>query len=201
MTEHLAGVEFVVGVDTHKASYTAAVVSRAGAELEALAVASDAFGHQKLLAFAKRAGMGSRLWAIEGTGSFGRGLTTFLLEQGEAVAEIDRPARPARRNGAKTDALDATRAAREALGREHVAQPRRRGPRKALRVLVRTRTTAVRAKSVAICPLKSLIVTAVPHARRYRRPGRLEGQRPRAAARCRARRRAGAPRSPRPRCR
>lgn len=160
MVEHLVGIEFVVGVDTHKASYTASVVSRAGAELETLAVASDAFGHKKLLAFAKRAGAGSRLWAIEGTGSFGRGLTTFLLEQGEAVAEIDRPARPARRNGAKTDALDATRAAREALAREHVAQPRRRGAREALRVLVRTRTTAVRAKSVAICHLKSLIVTA-----------------------------------------
>ncbi len=160
MPEHLAGVEYVVGVDTHKASYTAAVVSRAGAELEMLTVASDAFGHKKLLAFAQRVGDGKRLWAIEGTGSFGRGLTTFLLQQGEAVAEIDRPARPARRNGAKTDALDATRAAREALARGHLAQPRRRGLREALRVLVRTRTTAVRAKSVAVCHLKSLIVTA-----------------------------------------
>jgi Transposase len=160
MGEHLTGVEFVVGVDTHKASYTAAVVSRAGAELETLEVASDAFGHKRLLAFARCAGDGPRLWAIEGTGSFGRGLTTYLLEQGEAVAEIDRPARPARRNGAKTDALDATRAAREALARPHVAQPRRRGTREALRVLVRTRTTAVRAKSVAICHLKSLIGTA-----------------------------------------
>lgn len=160
MGEHLRNVEFVVGVDTHKASYTAAVLSRAGAELETLTVPSDAFGHQKLLAFAQRVGGGRRLWAIEGTGSFGRGLTTFLLEQGEAVGEIDRPARPARRNGAKTDDLDATRAAREALARPHVAQPRRRGLREALRVLVRTRTTAVRAKSVAICHLKSLIVTA-----------------------------------------
>lgn len=158
--EHLESIAYVIGVDTHKASYTASAVSRAGAELETLAVASDAFGHKKLLAFAKRIGDGPRLWAIEGTGSFGRGLTTFLLEQGEAVAEIDRPARPARRNGAKTDALDATRAAREALARDHVAQPRRRGSREALRVLVRTRTTAVRAKSVAICHLKSLIVTA-----------------------------------------
>ena len=157
---HLRDVEFVVGVDTHKASYTATVVSRAGAELDTLTVPSDAFGHKKLLAFAARVGPGPRLWAVEGTGSFGRGLTTFLLEHGEAVGEIDRPARPARRNGAKTDELDATRAAREALIRPHVAQPRRRGEREALRVLVRTRTTAVRAKCVAICHLKSLIVTA-----------------------------------------
>lgn len=160
MHEHLTDIAFVVGVDTHKASYTAAVVSRAGAEVDTLTVPSDAFGHRHLLQFATQVGPGTRLWAIEGTGSFGRGLTTYLLEQGEAVAEIDRPARPARRNGAKTDALDATRAAREALAREHVAQPRRRGHREALRVLVRTRTTAVRAKAVAICHLKSLIVTA-----------------------------------------
>jgi len=160
MGEHLDGIEYVVGVDTHKASHTAAVVSRAGAELATLKVPSDAFGHKKLLAFADREGDGARLWAIEGTGSFGRGLATFLLENGEAVAEIDRPARPARRNGAKTDDLDAVRAAREARARPYLAQPRRRGRREALRVLVRTRTTAVRAKSVAICHLKSLIVTA-----------------------------------------
>jgi hypothetical protein len=77
-----------------------------------------------------------RVWAIEGTGSFGAGLTTYLLEQGEWVVEIDRPARPARRNGAKTDGLDAVRAAREALAREHLAAPRRRGDREAMRVLV-----------------------------------------------------------------
>ena len=38
----------------------------------------------------------------------------FLLERGEWVVELDRPARAARRNGGKTDALDAARAAREA---------------------------------------------------------------------------------------
>ena len=35
--------------------------------------------------------------------------------------------RPARRNGAKSDELDAIRAAREALTPEHLAQPRQRG--------------------------------------------------------------------------
>lgn len=45
----------------------------------------------------------------------------------EWVVEIDRPARPPRRDDAKSDALDATHAAREALGREHLALPRSRG--------------------------------------------------------------------------
>jgi transposase len=47
--------------------------------------------------------------------------------------------RPSRRNGAKNDTLDAYRAAREALARDHLAQPRRRGTREAIRVLLCTR--------------------------------------------------------------
>lgn len=86
-------------------------------------VPADAFGYKRIHRFALEHAPGRRLWAIEGTGSFGSGLTTYLLEQGEWVTEIDRPARPARPNGAKSDALDAARAAREALGREHLAQP------------------------------------------------------------------------------
>ena len=50
-----------------------------------------------------------------------------MLEQGEWVIEVDRPRRPARRNGAKSDELDALRAAREVLGRTHLAQPRQPG--------------------------------------------------------------------------
>jgi len=42
-------------------------------------------------------------WAMEGTGSFGRALTTYLREAGEAVAAIDRPARPTRRREAWWD--------------------------------------------------------------------------------------------------
>ena len=88
------------------------------------------------------------------------GLTVFLLEHGEWVVEIDRPARPARRNGAKSDELDAIRAAREALAREHLAQPRGRGDREAVRVLLITRRGAMRARTKAINHLKALVVTA-----------------------------------------
>jgi transposase len=58
-----------------------------------LTVSADAAGYRRVLKFARAAAVGRRLWAIEGTGSYGAGLTAFLLEQGEAVAEIDRPAR------------------------------------------------------------------------------------------------------------
>jgi transposase len=101
-----------------------------------------------------------RLWAVDGTGSYRGGLTALLLEQGEAVAEIDRPTRPARRNGAKSDGLDAIRAAREALARDHLSQPRRRGDREAMRVLLATRASAGRARTKALCHLRALVVNA-----------------------------------------
>ena len=153
-------VDFVIGVDTHKSSHTGAVVDVGGAVHAVTTLPADAFGYRRLLTFGRAQAPGRRLWAIEGTGSFGRGLTTFLLEQQERVVEVDRPARPARRNGAKSDDLDAVRAAREALSREYLAQPRRRGDREALRVLLRTRQGAVNAKQRAMCHLQALIVTA-----------------------------------------
>jgi transposase len=74
--------------------------------------------------------------------------------------EVERPVRAARRNGAKSDELDALRAAREALGREHLAQPRCRGDREAVRVLLVTRRGAMRARTRAINHLKALVITA-----------------------------------------
>jgi transposase len=165
-----ATVDFIIGVDTHKHSHTASIVDRNGAERHTITLATDAFGAKRLLQFARQHAPGTRLWAIEGSGSFGSGLTTFLLENAECVAEIDRPRRPARRNGAKSDELDATRAAREALSRPYLAQPRRRGMREAVRVLVRTRHGAVQAKSRAICHLKSLVVTAATPLRHQLHP-------------------------------
>jgi transposase len=153
-------VDYVIGVDTHRDSHSAAICSPTGAVTAETTVAADTGGYWRLLRFAREQAAGRRVWAIEGTGSFGAGLTTTLLEQGESVVEVDRPARPARRNGAKSDELDAARAAREALCRSHLAQPRRRGDREALRVLLATRESAVIARTKAIAQLKALIVNA-----------------------------------------
>jgi transposase len=83
-----------------------------------------------------------------------------LVDQGEGVTEIDRPKRPRGRNGAKSDALDAIRAGREALSREHLANPRQRGQREALRVLTLTRAGVVKVAADARRQLKALLVTA-----------------------------------------
>lgn len=159
--------DHVIGVDTHRDHHTLAVVDRTGGAGQNVQIPTDAFGYRRMLAFACEHATGRRVWAIEGTGSFGAGLTTYLLEHGERVVEIDRPQRPARRNGAKTDELDAVRAAREALSREHLAQPRRRGDREAMRVLVTTRNSTMVARTKTIGQLKALIVGAPEQLRQH----------------------------------
>jgi hypothetical protein len=73
------------------------------------------------------------------------------------VVEIDRPKRPRGRHGAKSDVLDAVRAGREALAREHLTSPRQRGHREALRVLHTTRAGIVQAGADARRQLKALM--------------------------------------------
>src|SRR3954470_4135003 len=158
LAEH---ADHVIGVDTHRDAHSAAAIATGSGVVTAqTTVAADAFGYKRLLRFARRYARARRVWAIESSGSFGAGLTTFLLSDGEWVVEVDRPKRPARRNGAKSDELDAIRAARDALQRDHLAQPRAHGDREAVRVLLITRRGAVRARTKAINHLKALVVTA-----------------------------------------
>jgi transposase len=97
---------------------------------------------------------------VEGAGSYGAGLAALLEAHGERMVEVGRPKRPPRRSGAKCDALDAVRAAREALAHDHPLAPRRRGDREALRVLLATRHSACVAKVSATNQLKALVVGA-----------------------------------------
>jgi transposase len=99
-------VDLVIGVDTHKDTHTAAVVVAAtGALVEQLTVPATPAGYRQLL---KLAGgqPGQRVWAVEGTGGYGAGLTRFLHGHAEQVVELDRPKRAARRHGAKSDSED-----------------------------------------------------------------------------------------------
>jgi transposase len=160
-------VDGVIGVDPHKHTLTAAAVDPVGAVLDQRTDRAEPAGYRRLLTFGRTRVPGRRVWALEGTGSYGAGLAGFLADHGEQVVEIDRPARPARRSGAKSDPLDAARAAREALAREHLASPRARGTREALRVLLTCRHGAVTARTATINQLKALVVSA---------PAQLRGQ-------------------------
>ncbi len=157
LAEH---VDVVIGIDTHKHTHTAALVSSTGAELRTVEVPTTAKGYAQIVQLATAYPRERRAWAIEGVSSYGAGLCRVLRRLGERIIEIDHPARPARRNGAKTDALDAVRAAREALTRPHLGEPRRGDDREALRVLNATREGAVHACTQATNAVHALVVTA-----------------------------------------
>jgi transposase len=157
----LAGaVEGVIGVNPHRDTLAAAATDMVGGLVAQTSVSADAAGYRRLFGFAQAQVPGRRCWAVEGAGSYGAGLAAFLQAHGERVVEVGRPKRPPRRTGAKSDALDAVRAAREALAHDHPLGPRRRGEREALRVLLATRHSACIAKVSAINQLKALIVGA-----------------------------------------
>lgn len=159
-TDLREAVDVVIGVDTHVATHTAAVVdARTGAILDQITVEATAEGYAELVEFAATHAV-LRMWAIEGTGSHGAGLTRHLTTLEEVVIELDRPVRAQRRNGAKSDPLDAVRAAREALARPRLGTPRSGHDRQSLAVLVAVRRSAVQAAADARRQLFSLVMTA-----------------------------------------
>lgn len=176
-------VDVVIGVDTHKHTHTAAAVNTTGAALEHTTESTDPDGYAALVDMADRHG-GLRAWAIEGANGYGAGLARFLAERGEWVIELDRPARPARRHGAKSDEIDAVRAAREALAREHLAEPRCDGERAALSVRLTARRSAVDATTTAQRQLHALVVAA-PETLRGRLRGKTTTEMTRTCARLR----------------
>ena len=157
LAEH---VDVVVGIDTHNNTHTAALASATGAELRTIEVPTTARGYAQIMELAAGYPTQRRAWAIEGVSSYGAGVCRVLRQAGERVIEIDHPARPARRNGSKTDALDAVRAAREALSRTHLGAPREGNSREALRVLNATRQGAVHACTQATNAVHALVVGA-----------------------------------------
>jgi transposase len=97
-------LDYVIGVDPHRDSHALAIVEVvSGAVVFEATIAADSDGYQRALSLVDERGAGRRVFAIEGTGSFGRGLTRFLEGQGERVLEIGRLRRE-RRTGGKTDA-------------------------------------------------------------------------------------------------
>lgn len=101
-----------------------------------------------------------------------------FAKKDELVVELDRPERAKRRNGAKSDPLDAIRAAREALSRTKLGTPRTTGERQALSVLLAARRSAVEAARIAQQQLFSLVIAAPEQLR-----SKLRGKRTLAMAR------------------
>jgi len=163
-------LDYVVGVDPHRDSHALAVVDVvSGAVVFEATVAASSNGYAHALKLADQHAAGRRAFAVEGTGSFGAGLTRFLTGQGERVLEVGRLRRE-RRSGGKTDALDAIRAARAVLAQGRPATPRASGEREAVRALMAAREGAVNARRAGLCQLQDLLVTTPEPLRSELRP-------------------------------
>jgi len=159
-------IGFVVGVDTHADHHAVVVVDAVTQRARrALTIAATRRGYRQALRLADRLAPGDRVWALEGSGSYGSGLARFLSERGERVLEVERPAREGPRSRFKSDPLDAEQAARQVLAGEAGALPRLSGDTQALRVLVSTREGAVNACTAALNELRALIITSPPELR------------------------------------
>jgi len=156
-------VDHVIGIDPDRDAITAVIVDAKTTGVVASAkFAADGRGYDEAIVWAAdHSTAGERLWAIEGSASFGRGLCAALGRSGEWVSEFAHPKNPPSPDRAKTDELDALRCARETLGRQRLAVPRTHdGVREAIRVHTVTRAGAVRARTAAINELKAMVVTA-----------------------------------------
>jgi transposase len=163
-------LDYVVGVDPHRDAHALAIVeTRTGVVVFEAVIAADNGGYAEALELAEEHAAGRRAFAVEGTGSFGAGLTRFLTAEGQQVFEVSRLRRE-RRSGGKTDALDAVRAARSVLDGKRPAIPRASGEREGLRALLAAREGAVSARTAALNQLRDLLVTTPEPLRNELRP-------------------------------
>jgi transposase len=116
------------GVDTHADVHVAAAVDENGAVLGIESFPTDEAGYRSLTDWLVGFGPVVKV-GVEGTGSYGVGLSRFLCDLDTAVVEVDRQNRQARRRFGKSDPVDAVSAARAALsGTASVTPKRRNGP-------------------------------------------------------------------------
>ena len=150
----------VGGIDTHRDLHMAAVVEGDGAVLGTEAFSTTRAGYRALLRWMRSFGDLRRV-GIEGTGSYGAGVTRHLSEADVEVLEVDRPDRTDRRRRGKSDTFDAIAAAQAALAGKRTSIPKSRdGMVESLRVLKLTRATAIRARTKALQLLRHHIVSA-----------------------------------------
>ncbi|WP_373322307.1 transposase, partial [Methylobacterium thuringiense] len=117
-------------------------------------------GYRELEVWARTFGC-VRAFGIEGTNSYGAGLSRALVAQGHTVIEVNRPNRQSRHQHGKSDPLDAESAARSVLAGQATARPKSgTSAVEMIRRIKVARDTAVKSRTRAMITLKTLIVNA-----------------------------------------
>ena len=150
----------IVGVDTHADVHVGVALDGFGRRLGHKSVPSTEAGYAALVTWAEKFGTLERA-GVEGSGSFGVGLTRFLRARGVEVVEVNRPNRQHRRKFGKHDSADAEAAARALQAETATGEPKSAdGPAEMVRTLHVVRRSALKARTQAANQLRALLVTA-----------------------------------------
>lgn len=150
------------GVDTHADSHWLCVLDWRGRKVLSRQFPADAAGYEALAGAIAAAGEPACV-AMEGTSSYGAGLTRHLASLGMPVREALSPARTQRRRPGqgKCDEADAERAARAAMSGSKLGTPKSQdGWVDGVRCMLAARSGAVKARTSAINTARSLLTTA-----------------------------------------
>lgn len=151
---------YVIGIDPHKGSHTAAVLDADEELLGERRVVAGEGQRDELLAFAE--GFTPRLWAIESATGWGALLAQQLVAAGEAVVDVP-PTLSARArlldagSGSKTDRHDARSAAIVALRHRHLRAVGAEDYNAVLRLLADRHHDLTAARTRTVCRLHALL--------------------------------------------
>lgn len=150
----------IIGVDTHKSEHVAVAITSQGARVASTTVPATREGYRGLEAWAVALGS-VESFGIEGTGSYGAGLSRDLQARGHTVVDVMRPNRQLRHLHGKSDSLDAESAARSVLnGQARTLAKTQAGTSEMIRHIKVARDGAVKARSQAMITLRMLIINA-----------------------------------------
>ena len=142
--------------------HVAAALDERGTLLGVKSFATTESGYKFLLGWLS--GFGPvELVGVEGTGSYGAGLTRHLQAERIRVVEVDRPNRQRRRLKGKSDPQDAISAARAALSGDASGEAKARdGNVESMRVLRVARASARKGRTQAFNQMRNLASTPRP---------------------------------------
>lgn len=151
-------IAYVGGIDTHRDTIHVAVVTQAGAPVDDQEFSTTVAGYRRAVHWLTNHAPLTQV-GVEGTSSYGRGISTELTGRDIPVIEVNRTRPAERRKQGKTDALDAYRAARSVISGEADTFPKSaRG--EPLRALTVARRSASKAQHAAWRQIQDLLVTA-----------------------------------------
>lgn len=155
------------GIDSHKDTIHVAVITETGQPVADREFLTTKSGYRRAVAGLIEHGPLSAV-GVEGTSSYGVGITAALTKAGIRVVEVNRTRPAERRRQGKTDVLDAYRAARSVLSGEATTAPKNASI-ESLRALTIARRSAVKAQQAAFRQIQAVLVNTSADVRdRYR---------------------------------